>query len=366
MSSRGFTNGIAPAFVSTPSAVSRNFAEAFLQVRFPNHGGLTPAALGACAFVHRKSRNSAGQRSRRDASSGDVSPRGLRKRPCIGTRSIARWHPHTRYQERGGISPRAVENRACRNDPAAARRRTSHGTHGGTNAPPVLSARRFVGDRTAFALYKRVFRATRAGGASVPPWFRYRDCSGVRQHTVGSLPQLCGSVLANAPAEPRRANASRSCFRTRRVSANVCGIALARALPDPHGGLTPPTRGVTRATSSRDGVQTCRYKCASRITADSRPPLLIAGAMSRRDCLCRRCKIRTSRTTHVLLGMARRDCVCRRCKRVSATRGGLTPAALYAERIARAAYVWFSPEARFIGTHGGLTLAALGRVRERG
>jgi len=46
--------------------------------------------------------------------------------------------------------------------------------------------------------------------------------------------------------------------------------------------------------------------------------------------------------------------------------GGLTPAALYAERIARAAYVWFSPEARFIGTHGGLTNAALGRVRERG
>jgi len=46
--------------------------------------------------------------------------------------------------------------------------------------------------------------------------------------------------------------------------------------------------------------------------------------------------------------------------------GGLTLAALYAERIARAGYVWFSPEARFIESHGGLTLAALGRVRERG
>jgi len=45
VSSRGFTNGIAPALVSTPSAVSRNFAEAFLQVRLPNHGGLTLAAL---------------------------------------------------------------------------------------------------------------------------------------------------------------------------------------------------------------------------------------------------------------------------------------------------------------------------------
>jgi len=44
VSSRGFTNGIAPALVSTPSALLRNFAEAFLQVRLPNHGGLTLAA----------------------------------------------------------------------------------------------------------------------------------------------------------------------------------------------------------------------------------------------------------------------------------------------------------------------------------
>jgi hypothetical protein len=43
---RGFATATAPAFVSTPTAVSRDFAEAPLQVRLPNiHGGLTPAAL---------------------------------------------------------------------------------------------------------------------------------------------------------------------------------------------------------------------------------------------------------------------------------------------------------------------------------
>jgi hypothetical protein len=41
-----FATATAPAFVSTPPAVPRDFAVALLQVRFPNtHGGLTPAAL---------------------------------------------------------------------------------------------------------------------------------------------------------------------------------------------------------------------------------------------------------------------------------------------------------------------------------
>jgi len=73
---------------------------------------------------------------------------------------------------------------------------------------------------------------TGAGGVS-PPWFRYRVCTGGRQHTVGSLPRLCESVLANAPAEPRRAHArcSRACAR--RSCANVCRIVLAWAIPTP-------------------------------------------------------------------------------------------------------------------------------------
>jgi hypothetical protein len=41
-----FATATPPAFASTPPAVPRDFAEALLQVRFPNtHGGLTPAAL---------------------------------------------------------------------------------------------------------------------------------------------------------------------------------------------------------------------------------------------------------------------------------------------------------------------------------
>jgi hypothetical protein len=41
-----FATATAPAFASTPPAVPGDFAEAFLQVRFPDtHGGLTPAAL---------------------------------------------------------------------------------------------------------------------------------------------------------------------------------------------------------------------------------------------------------------------------------------------------------------------------------
>jgi len=36
-------------------------------VRFPTHGRLTPAAPDERAFMHRKSRNSAGKRARRNA-----------------------------------------------------------------------------------------------------------------------------------------------------------------------------------------------------------------------------------------------------------------------------------------------------------
>ena len=102
---RGYTNAIATACANTPAAVCRAIAEAPLQVRqrdarrtdtrrswcvcddrvrmyaelslqarFPKHGGLTPAAPGACAFVHRKSRNSVGGRTRANRSGGRESP----------------------------------------------------------------------------------------------------------------------------------------------------------------------------------------------------------------------------------------------------------------------------------------------------
>jgi hypothetical protein len=53
---RGFTTATAPASVSTLRAVSREFAEAPLQSRYGNHGGLTPAAPGRmCVCASQKS-----------------------------------------------------------------------------------------------------------------------------------------------------------------------------------------------------------------------------------------------------------------------------------------------------------------------
>jgi hypothetical protein len=68
-----FATATPPAFVSTPPAVPRDFAEASLQVRFPNtHGGLTPVALVNVRFCiakiviispdGRRSRNKSGGR----------------------------------------------------------------------------------------------------------------------------------------------------------------------------------------------------------------------------------------------------------------------------------------------------------------
>jgi len=120
---RGYTNAIATACANTPAAVCRAIAEAPLQVRqrdarrtdtrrswcvcddrvrmyaelslqarFPKHGGLTPAAPGACAFVHRKSRNSVGGRTRANKSGGDVSPPWFVK-PRFGRRFDSRSTP---------------------------------------------------------------------------------------------------------------------------------------------------------------------------------------------------------------------------------------------------------------------------------
>jgi hypothetical protein len=96
--------------------------------------------------------------------------------------------------------------------------------------------------------------ATQERGSVSPPWFRYRDCTGVRQLTAGSLPRLRQRALSSFPeprradehrsrrkrtplqlrySHPRRADARRSCLCTRRVSANVCGIGVAGAFVEP-------------------------------------------------------------------------------------------------------------------------------------
>jgi hypothetical protein len=84
--------------VSTPPAVSRDFAEAFLQVHFPNtHGGLTvagrkrpqlqlryshprradPRRSCECAFVHRKNPHLLTDRTPFTKSGGHKPPRGM-------------------------------------------------------------------------------------------------------------------------------------------------------------------------------------------------------------------------------------------------------------------------------------------------
>ena len=116
------TNDTAPAFVSTPTAVSRDFTEAFLHVRFstPTAGSrppllsphvtsvpgrqrcrcckcVSPTARRAdarrscgCAFVHRKNGFFAGKRSLCNKSGGASAPRGFAAAtaPAIGARTV--------------------------------------------------------------------------------------------------------------------------------------------------------------------------------------------------------------------------------------------------------------------------------------
>ena len=119
------------------SAVCRTIAEARVQVRLQNHGGLTPAAPRACACVHRKSRNSVGRRTG-TTKSGGRKPTVVRKPRLPG-----------RFRTR------------------------SHSTTG--HAGP------------------------RAGGVS-PPWFHERDCNRFANTPVGSVLSNCGSACASTSA----------------------------------------------------------------------------------------------------------------------------------------------------------------------
>ena len=79
------SNAHATVFANTPSAVSSDFAEAFLQLRLRSHGGLTPAAPGACRLcIVKVAILPAGERARTRA--GGVSPPWFRYRVCTGVR----------------------------------------------------------------------------------------------------------------------------------------------------------------------------------------------------------------------------------------------------------------------------------------
>jgi len=66
LNSHGDGNGVGQRTVRSPPGLSRNIAVSALQ----HHRGLTPAAPGAPAFVHRKSRNYADGRTRAKMSGG--------------------------------------------------------------------------------------------------------------------------------------------------------------------------------------------------------------------------------------------------------------------------------------------------------
>ena len=85
------------------------------QTQLPRHGGLTPAALGACVFVHRKSRNCVGGRTRADKSGGRKPPvvslprlqrRSPTRRPGV-CRTFAEAPLQQRLPRHGGLTPAA-------------------------------------------------------------------------------------------------------------------------------------------------------------------------------------------------------------------------------------------------------------------
>jgi hypothetical protein len=158
-----------------------------------NHGGLTPPAPGAHAFVHRKSRNFAGKRSHSDARAAGVSPPWFRERACKGNRHaqaggdspetrVARVSPPWVWWYRdcagarqcvGRMSPEQLRHAAARafREPR------------GADAPRSCACA-FVHRKSRNFAGKRSHSDARAAGVS-PPWFRERACKGNRHAQAG-------------------------------------------------------------------------------------------------------------------------------------------------------------------------------------
>jgi len=212
---RGYGNPIATASANAPATVFRTVPVAPLQVRFPSHGGLTPAALTHAVRLLLKSNFCAVQMRIPGKKSWGRKPPVIaaperhrvrrvlgagRSHPCGVVAAITEqhWRPPAHAVAHAGtpatVSPRIAESPLPMRLP----------THGGlTPAAPGTSA--FV-DRKSRNSVGGQTRASKSGGVS-PPWFHKCNCTDVRQHTVGSHPPLCGSVLASASPEPRRADA---------------------------------------------------------------------------------------------------------------------------------------------------------------
>ena len=180
---RNYTNAIATASANAPVGSLPNDCGSACASTSPEPRRAHTRRSCACAFVHRKSRNSVGRRTRTTKSGG-------RKPPVV-------WKPRLRGRFRT----------------------RSHTTTG--RAGP------------------------RAGGVS-PPWFHERDCNGVRQRTGDSLPNNCGSACASRSPEPRRAHVCRSSCMCVCASQKSQLRRPANAGTTKSGGRKPPVVPVTR------------------------------------------------------------------------------------------------------------------------
>gem|GEM_PF-5773080 len=126
------------------------------------HGGLTSAAPAACAFVHRKSRNSAGGRTRPNKSGGRKPP--VVARLCIAKVAIASAGERRLNKSGGGVSPPWGTIIALAGE--CVFRRSTHAVRSGGREPPVANLATHLQGRCAIAREWRCAEGTRAAGVS--------------------------------------------------------------------------------------------------------------------------------------------------------------------------------------------------------
>ena len=277
--------------------------------------GATTAGLRrrscACAFVHRKSRNFAGGRTLANKSGGRKPPVVAATAPAMdiphtfahdhrtrGTKSGGRESPvvpRTRLQRRQqthrsavcrtiAVAPLQVRQRDTRRADTRRSWRCAgracpnmHVIAPATRLPVTRRAhvrrscvwRSFAGEKATFALHKRIFAGTRAGGVS-PPWFVNRRFG--RRFDSRSTPAV--TTVVTLPRLQRRAPTHR------RQSAEQLRKRLSECVSRSHGGLTPAAPRacafVHRKSRNSVGWRTSREQEWGR-----KPPVLHGNALAR-------------------------------------------------------------------------------------
>ena len=217
-------------------------------MRFPiATAGGRETALTRC--VYRTNSHSPGPRALR-LTAGLHPALLVRVRLCIAKVAIPPAGDRARTRA-GGVSPPVVTRpRLQRRTPtrratvfrrvAVAPLQVRFATHGGLTPAAPGARGSLTAEKATFAMHESIFAGTRAGGVSPPwrygnahalqdalsdggtrtreqetgrkppPWLRYRDCNGVRQHAGDGLPKSGGSAFASALRDTRRAHARRS------------------------------------------------------------------------------------------------------------------------------------------------------------